>query len=119
MRLILVGALALAGAVALSGCGKQGGPPPKMPPQQVGVLTIAEQPVPLRVPLTALQRMDGADVVFVREGDRYEARPVRLGARDAAQVAIVDALTAGEEVVVAHSYLVKADIEKAGAAHEH
>ena len=47
MRLILVGALAVAGAVALSGCGKQGGPPPKMPPQQVGVLTIAEQPVPL------------------------------------------------------------------------
>jgi membrane fusion protein (multidrug efflux system) len=47
MRLILVGALAMAGAVALSGCGKQDGPPPKMPPQQVGVLTVAEQPVPL------------------------------------------------------------------------
>ena len=47
MRLILVGALAVAGAVALSGCGKQGGPPPKMPPQQVGVLTVTEQAVPL------------------------------------------------------------------------
>jgi membrane fusion protein (multidrug efflux system) len=47
MRLILVGALAVAGAVALSGCGKQGGPPPKMPPQQVGILTVTEQAVPL------------------------------------------------------------------------
>jgi membrane fusion protein, multidrug efflux system len=46
-RLVVVGALALAGVISLSGCGKQGGPPPKMPPQSVGVLTIAEQAVPL------------------------------------------------------------------------
>jgi membrane fusion protein (multidrug efflux system) len=46
-RLVVVGALALAGVISLSGCGKQSGPPPKMPPQSVGVLTIAEQAVPL------------------------------------------------------------------------
>jgi membrane fusion protein (multidrug efflux system) len=46
-RLVLLGALAVAGAVSLSGCGKQAGPPPKMPPQQVGVVTVTEQPVPL------------------------------------------------------------------------
>ena len=46
-RLVLVGALAVAGAISLSGCGKQAGAPPKMPPQQVGVLTITEQPIPL------------------------------------------------------------------------
>ena len=83
-------------------------------------VTVAERPVPLRVPLAALQRMDGADVVFVREGaDRFEARPVRLGARDGSHVAITNGLEAGEQIVVAQSYLVKADIEKAGAAHEH
>ena len=39
----------MAGAVALSGCGKgsSGAAGFKMPPQSVGVLTIAEQPVPL------------------------------------------------------------------------
>jgi membrane fusion protein (multidrug efflux system) len=47
-RLVVVGALALAGAVSLSGCGKQsGGAPPKMPPASVGVLTVTEQSVPL------------------------------------------------------------------------
>lgn len=51
-RLVLVGALAVAGAVGLSGCGKQGGGAmPKMPPAQVGVLTIAEQSVPLMAEL--------------------------------------------------------------------
>ncbi len=49
-RLVLLGALAAAGAIALSGCGKGGGNAAagfKMPPQAVGVLTIAEQSVPL------------------------------------------------------------------------
>ena len=47
-RLVLVGALAVASSVSLSGCGKQeGGAPPKMPPPAVGVLTVAEQPLPL------------------------------------------------------------------------
>jgi membrane fusion protein (multidrug efflux system) len=48
-RLAFFGALAAAGVIALSGCGKGGpqGAPPQMPPQGVGVLTIAEQSVPL------------------------------------------------------------------------
>jgi membrane fusion protein (multidrug efflux system) len=51
-RLAFVGALALAGAMMLSGCGKGGGQAGagrgfQMPPQGVGVLTIAEQSVPL------------------------------------------------------------------------
>ena len=48
-RLVLMGALAVVGAVALSGCGKSGGGAAgfKMPPASVGILTIAEQPVPL------------------------------------------------------------------------
>jgi len=58
-------------------------------------------------------------VVFVRNGDTYQARPVTLGARDARQVAVSAGLRAGEEVVVEQSYTVKADIGKAGAGHEH
>lgn len=70
--------------------------------------------------LTALQTdEDGHDVVYVREGDRYEERAVTLGRRDARQVEVLDGLAAGEEVVVAQSFLVKADIGKSSAAHEH
>ena len=82
-------------------------------------VTVDETPVALMVPLSALQRADGRDVVYVQQGERFEARPVTLGARDGRNVEIRDGLVAHEWVVVEQSYLVKADIEKSGAAHEH
>lgn len=82
-------------------------------------ITVARDPVELTVPLTALQRYENADVVFTREGDEYTARPVTLGRRDARNVEVLSGLRAGEQVVVEQSYTVKADIEKAGAGHEH
>lgn len=82
-------------------------------------VTVAQQPVALAVPLTALQTVQGREVVFVREGDVYQARPVETGSRDARQVEIVGGIEPGEAVVVAESYLIKADILKTGAAHAH
>lgn len=82
-------------------------------------IVVASTPADIVLPLSALQNMDGKDVVFVREGDTYSARAVETGARDARQVAISSGLRAGEQVVVEQSYTVKADIGKAGAAHEH
>ena len=82
-------------------------------------ITVEQQPAARVVPLPALQAMEGRDVVFVRSGDRYTARPVQLGKRDGRQVEVLDGVEVGEEVVVEQSYLIKADIEKAGAAHEH
>ena len=82
-------------------------------------ITVAMQPADVVVPLSALQTMEGRDVVFVRVGDTYTARPVVLGARDATKVEVKDGLRAGEQVVVEQSYVIKADIGKAGAAHEH
>jgi len=82
-------------------------------------IVVATQTAAQVVPLSALQTMDGKDVVFVRSGDTYTARPVRLGARDAGKVEVLEGLTPGEQVVVEQSYVVKADIGKAGASHEH
>lgn len=82
-------------------------------------IATATHDVALRVPRLALQSMDGRDVVFVRNGDAYAARPVTLGRRDGHDVEIVEGLQAGEEVVVEQSYLVKADIEKSAASHGH
>jgi cobalt-zinc-cadmium efflux system membrane fusion protein len=83
-------------------------------------IVVASTPAALVVPLAALQTLEGRNVVFVRNGeDTYTARRVELGQRDASRVAVLSGLTAGEQVVVEQSYVVKADIGKAGAAHEH
>ena len=82
-------------------------------------ITVARQPAGRVVPLSALQSVDGREVVFVRVGDIYEARPVTLGQRDARQVEVLAGLDSGEQVVVEQSYLVKADLGKSGATHAH
>lgn len=82
-------------------------------------VTVAEHAVPLVVPLAALQRFRDWDVVFVRIGEDYEIRPLELGRRDAVNVEVLDGLKAGDPIVIEQSYLVKADIEKSGASHDH
>ncbi|MFN7213620.1 MAG: efflux RND transporter periplasmic adaptor subunit [Lysobacteraceae bacterium] len=82
-------------------------------------VSIGSTDATMRVPLAALQRMEGRDVVFVRVGDTYTAAPVTLGARDRRFVEVKEGVDPGDDVVVEQSFLVKADIAKAGAAHEH
>lgn len=82
-------------------------------------ITVEQQPASLVVPLTALQSFRDSDVVFVRVGDTYEVRPLELGKRDATRVEVLSGLKAGDRVVIEQSYLVKADIEKSGASHDH
>jgi cobalt-zinc-cadmium efflux system membrane fusion protein len=58
-------------------------------------------------------------VVFLKVGDVYEARPVELGRSDDRWAEVVSGLTAGSQYVSQNSYTVKADILKSGAAHDH
>jgi cobalt-zinc-cadmium efflux system membrane fusion protein len=82
-------------------------------------ITVARKPAALVVPLSALQTFRDWEVVFIRVGDTYEVRPVELGERDAERVEVLSGLKPGDQVVVEQSYLVKADIEKSGASHDH
>lgn len=82
-------------------------------------ITVEQQPAALVVPISALQNFRDWDVVFIRVGDTYEVRPVELGKRDALQVEILSGLKGGDAVVTEQSYLIKADIEKSGASHDH
>jgi cobalt-zinc-cadmium efflux system membrane fusion protein len=84
-----------------------------------GTVTVAETAVDLAVPLPALQTFRDFDVVFARFGDVYEVRMLKLGRRDAERAEVLGGLTLGTEYVTQQSYLVKADIEKAGASHDH
>ncbi|WDS38004.1 efflux RND transporter periplasmic adaptor subunit [Pseudoxanthomonas sp.] len=82
-------------------------------------IAIRTRQAALVVPRAAVQTMDGVDAVFVRSGDTYTVHPVTLGERDAHHVEVLSGLKAGEAVVVAQSYLIKADIEKSAAEHDH
>jgi cobalt-zinc-cadmium efflux system membrane fusion protein len=82
-------------------------------------VAVSEREVGLAVRESALQRLDDATVVFVREGDTYEAHPIQLGARDSDFAEVLQGLEPGAIYVTEQSFLIKADIEKAGAAHEH
>ncbi|WP_083561384.1 efflux RND transporter periplasmic adaptor subunit [Oceanococcus atlanticus] len=84
-----------------------------------GEVIVSQQSYPLLVQQSAVQQLDGRAVVFEQSGDEFVARPVVLGARDADQVAVLDGLQAGARYVSGNSYLIKADIEKSGAAHHH
>jgi cobalt-zinc-cadmium efflux system membrane fusion protein len=82
-------------------------------------ITVAQQPAALVVPLSALQTFRDWDVVFIRVGDTFEVRPLELGQRDGQRVEVLSGLKPGDQVVVEQSYLIKADIEKSGASHDH
>ena len=84
-----------------------------------GRVTVSESQVPLAVEKSALQRFRDFDVVFEQVGDTYEVRMLELGRADATRVEVLEGLDAGARYVIRNSYLVKADIEKAGASHDH
>jgi cobalt-zinc-cadmium efflux system membrane fusion protein len=84
-----------------------------------GRVTVATTPVALAVPLSALQRFRDFDVVFAQVGETYEVRMLTLGRRDATNVEVLGGLEPGTTYVTENSYLIKADIEKSGASHDH
>ena len=73
----------------------------------------------MTIPLTAVQKAGEEDVVYVVAGEKYTQRVVRLGKRDARRVEVLSGLKPGEVVVTEQSFLIKADIEKSTAEHDH
>ncbi len=67
----------------------------------------------------ALQGFRDWTVAFIKVGDTYEIRPLELGVSDERYTQVLAGLDAGDHYVVQNSYLIKADIEKSGASHDH
>ena len=82
-------------------------------------VTIEEQQVDVRVPRSALQTIGADQVVFVRTSAGFEKRDVVLGKGDDAFVEVVFGLDPDEEVAVANSFILKAELGKAEAEHSH
>jgi cobalt-zinc-cadmium efflux system membrane fusion protein len=57
--------------------------------------------------------------VFVQDGDHFAEREVTLGRQSATSVEILSGLKSGETYVAVGSFLVKSDMQKSEAGHEH
>jgi cobalt-zinc-cadmium efflux system membrane fusion protein len=83
-----------------------------------GRIVMAERRVPAAVAVTALQTIDNRTIVFVRHNDKFEPRAVEIGQRDSEFAEVKDGLHAGTTYASKNSFVVKAELGKAAAAHE-
>jgi cobalt-zinc-cadmium efflux system membrane fusion protein len=82
-------------------------------------VTVGEHTVPLAVRREGLQAFRDFTVVYAQVGEEYEVRMLELG-REAGDFAeVLGGLDPGTRYVTANSYVIKADIEKSGASHDH
>ncbi len=82
-------------------------------------LIQATRKVPLAVAIDAIQTIRDWSVVFIKVGNRYEARPLELGENDGTRVEVLGGLEPGTEYVHKNSFAVKAEIGKSAATHDH
>ena len=84
-----------------------------------GRLVLAAKAVPLAINNTALQTIENRTVVFVRNGQKFEARDVDLGERDREHVEVRFGLMEGDVYAAKNSFIIKAELAKGSASHEH
>ncbi|MES2858638.1 MAG: efflux RND transporter periplasmic adaptor subunit [Pseudomonadota bacterium] len=82
-------------------------------------VTTDAREVPLAVKESGLQRFRDFTVVFAQVGETYEVRMLELGERDGEFAEVLDGLKPGTRYVAEQSFLIKADVEKSGASHDH
>ncbi|MDT8281818.1 MAG: efflux RND transporter periplasmic adaptor subunit [Gammaproteobacteria bacterium] len=82
-------------------------------------IKVARHPVPLAIKRSALQAFRDFTVVYAKIGDQYEVRMLELGRQDNEWIEVLGGLQAGTQYVSKNSYVIKADIEKSGASHDH
>ena len=84
-----------------------------------GEAIVGAHSVPLAVRTQALQRFRDFTVVFARIENTYEVRMLELGRRSPEWTEVLGGLEPGEVYVSENAYLIRADIEKSGASHDH
>ena len=84
-----------------------------------GHVSINTTNAQLVVPSKAIQIIENDSVVFVKNGQAYQAHVIEAGRSDGQFTEILSGLSLGDEYVIENSYLIKADLEKSGASHDH
>jgi cobalt-zinc-cadmium efflux system membrane fusion protein len=75
--------------------------------------------VPMAIREDALQTFRDWQVVFVRVGELFEVRPLELGRRANGYIEVLSGLQPNQVYGAGNSFLLKAELGKAGASHDH
>lgn len=84
-----------------------------------GRITINAVQVPLAVRTEALQRFRDFTVVFANYGEEYEVRILTLGRKSPEWTEVLSGIKPGTPYVAKGAFLIRADVEKSGASHDH
>ncbi len=84
-----------------------------------GRVTINAVQVPLAVRTEALQRFRDFTVVFANYGQDYEVRMLELGRKSPEWTEVLSGIKSGTPYAAKGAFLIRADIEKSGASHDH
>lgn len=77
------------------------------------------QDVALTVPAEAIQTIDNQPMVFKAVPDGFEASAIKPGRSDGRRVEVLGGLHAGERVAAKNTFVLKSELGKASADHEH
>lgn len=80
---------------------------------------VATREVTLAVKAAGLQPFRDFTVVFEQVDNTYEVRMLELGETQGEWAEVLGGIEAGARYVTENSYLIKADVEKSGASHDH
>ncbi|NUQ75099.1 MAG: efflux RND transporter periplasmic adaptor subunit [Polyangiaceae bacterium] len=98
-------------------------------------VAVDQADAPVVISYEGVQTVEGKEVVFVEEDDAFEARPIKLGRRGRAPVPdvppatpdaqgselveVLSGISAGDRYVGKNSFILKAELGKSEAGHEH
>lgn len=84
-----------------------------------GRVTVNAVTVPLAVRTEALQRFRDFTVVFANFGEVYEVRMLELGRKTPEWTEVLSGIKPGTRYAAKGAFLIRADVEKSGASHDH
>ncbi len=89
-----------------------------------GTFVTAEVPLEVQhagivAPKAAMHSVKGKRVVFVREEEGFAVRTITTGREDDRTIEILSGVSRGERIAVSNSFILKAELGKSEAEHEH
>lgn len=82
-------------------------------------VTVAVVDAPLVINKAALQLWNDKPVIFIKVGDQFEIRMPELGRADDSKVEVLSGVPLGVQYATTNSFILKADVMKSGASHDH